>query len=647
VELSQAIIIFIFETLFLITVLCVCLKFAAIRHKDHLKKIIQQINKTNPDNSDPQEKVSNSELRDRLMAKIRKLQNQVRALEVIEKKYRELLDKSSGQDVQLGNKTGDGNGFAIKVGTTVDRESGVDQNYLDYLSRKGAIQDSQDSTNRIDHQSRAMNSKLEQQKTLIQSLEGQIKEYKQKADIDAFKREGQSDTLRTIEALEQSLSESQSTSERLEIELNKVKNDFSRAAKKLEELQAEDSVVVEGEETRIGQDTYNIISKRVNTVEEQQYLDEFELEALKNHKALKEEVVKLRESVTEQRRLIFTLESQVINLKKDLESSDLDESQKHIKQEEIYRLEKLLKETEGCVEVLESEVDYLQDKIKNISQKREESSENIQEEQKLTYSELQQKIQENKEEIQIYLERLDRGRLIREGITNSIEKISRETGFYALEKLAAAVLDIVKPLRISIHLVICSALGDIETENVKKSDKAKILTLKAAIKNKFLGLSDSGSGFTITFSRLGVYAEGSPTEVSSLGAVYETLSFILLIANTMIINVEERHASESRNTVLKKLIEGVKKNLNSIAIQHRYQSDEAKRIQDGFFKELNECLHTLNITENQSRFFNEMIEEAQERMKVLFASEVVVDSSFNKLIERLDGGAKQSKSAAP
>ncbi len=646
-ELSQAIIIFIFETLFLITVLCVCLKFAAIRHKDHLKKIIQQINKTNPDNSDPQEKVSNSELRDRLMAKIRKLQNQVRALEVIEKKYRELLDKSSGQDVQLGNKTGDGNGFAIKVGTTVDRESGVDQNYLDYLSRKGAIQDSQDSTNRIDHQSRAMNSKLEQQKTLIQSLEGQIKEYKQKADIDAFKREGQSDTLRTIEALEQSLSESQSTSERLEIELNKVKNDFSRAAKKLEELQAEDSVVVEGEETRIGQDTYNIISKRVNTVEEQQYLDEFELEALKNHKALKEEVVKLRESVTEQRRLIFTLESQVINLKKDLESSDLDESQKHIKQEEIYRLEKLLKETEGCVEVLESEVDYLQDKIKNISQKREESSENIQEEQKLTYSELQQKIQENKEEIQIYLERLDRGRLIREGITNSIEKISRETGFYALEKLAAAVLDIVKPLRISIHLVICSALGDIETENVKKSDKAKILTLKAAIKNKFLGLSDSGSGFTITFSRLGVYAEGSPTEVSSLGAVYETLSFILLIANTMIINVEERHASESRNTVLKKLIEGVKKNLNSIAIQHRYQSDEAKRIQDGFFKELNECLHTLNITENQSRFFNEMIEEAQERMKVLFASEVVVDSSFNKLIERLDGGAKQSKSAAP
>lgn len=641
-ESSQTIVLFFSESIFFIVVLSACLKFAAQRHRSHLKKFIEQVNKSNilQDDAD-QERLNNKEMRDRLLKKIRSLQEKLNNLMGIENQYERLkikYDELKGKGATIAGNSTSSNGSVAKrnviaVGTTVDRESGVDQNYLNYLAKKKSLNDACVSSARVSSETKIYNKKVAQQRELISSLQEKIKQYELSAAVDGIKENEQEKALNSLKNLEQSLIDSQRSASKLESELTKVKKELQNSQSKVAELEIRKGSGGNKEEKEETRRSYTVIS-RINEEEHEEEEDPFVSQAVASYDALKKEVEHLRNNTTNQRQMIFQLESQVVTLKNELEHKELDDDYRQEKELELNRLERLLKETEGCVDVLESEVSYLQDKLDTMAQDKDvESPGNPS-----NSLEVQDEIINLSTKLEKARMILSRAAVVRERLRNVIDLSGRKFEASLLELVATRVLETIEPLSADIHLRITTHFGQVDVANCGgiRKDQLELLTL--GLNSKADEMLTGQDGFVVAFHKIGVFARGDPSRNTSIGRLEESLAFILLVSDAIIASIEDRQSEKVRQNALQHLVEGVKKNLANVSIQSKYQRDEAKRIVDNFVIELNSSLNTLNITENQSRFFAEMVDEVRARMEVLFATEVVVDDSFKGLISKLEKG---------
>ena len=651
-EKSQAIFLFLSQSMFFVVVLSVCLKFAATRHRAQLKKIIDQINKSVILQDDvEQEKLNNKQIRDKLLKKIRALQDKVDSLMNIENKYESIKIKyehlknkmvERTDTTDLSSTTESIPSVAekrntIAVGTTVDREGGVDQNYLSYLSKKKSLNDACVSTSRVSSETKSYTRKIAEQRSLISSLQEKIKKYEMGSIVDDLKNEEKDRSIESLRALEESLIDSQKTAAKLETELFKVRKELQSSQSNVANLEAKRSNGSGKEAYEESHKSYTVISRKNDEATEKEQ-NPFVAEAVVRQNALKKEVEHLRENTTKQRQMIFQLESQVVSLKKELDQKELDEEYRQEKEMELGKLERLLKETEGCVDVLESEVSFLQGKLEEMV-KEEPLTQGLSE--SMNSLQAQDEIINLSTKLEKARMLLSRAAVIRERFRGVIDLSRRKFENSLLELVATRVLDTIEPLSVDVHLRIATRFGQVDVANCGgiRKDQLELLTL--GLGSRTDGILTGQDGFVVAFSSIGVFARGDPSRNTSIGKLEESLAFILLMSNAIIASIEDRQTENVRQVALQRLVEGVKKNLANISIQSRYQREEAKRILANFVVELNTSLNTLNITENQSRFFGEMIDEVKERMDILFATEVVVDDSFRGLIDKLERGRTQ------
>ena len=627
-DTNTAIILFFIESVFFIGILTACLVFAAKKHRRNLSDIVEQVNRSNlfKQESNTGKEDSSKELIEKLKAKISKMQQQMGYLERYEKKYHDLKDKYKA--LQASTQTNDNvdeTPKTIAVGTTVDRDCGVDQNYLNYLSKKKSLNDAGDATLRSSHESRVLNKKIDEQRKVIQSLEADLKSADMKSEIESIKSGKNDAALLSIKKLEQSLADSQKNGRELEANLIKLRKELDSANGKISvmevKLQENSSKTVT--EASANDDDKIVINAKFDESKLDANDNEVELSvALHEYEKIKQEVEILRRNTSEQRTLIFTLEKEILQLKNDLSTSPLSDEEREKREHQISKLERLLQETETCVEVLESEVSYLQDKLTSIEDDEKKS--------------LQQLYEDSLKEIEKNRKMLERATNVRAGLIEIIRASINSTPKEALTNIVKIILDTLEPLDIAVYLKIISQFGEVDSTNSKTFSDDQKDFLSMSIKRDIDTTMEADEGFLVVFKRIGVFVKAPMTQEGSLGKIRDTISFIMLVSNTVITALDENQSNQVRQTALSRLVEGVRKKISQLSIQSKYQSDEAKNIFDGLLKELGASLNTMNITENQSKFFGQMIDEANQRMSLLLASEVVVDKSFEDLLERIE-----------
>lgn len=642
-DVSSTILLFVAEAVFFTALLVACLKLAARNYGERIHRLAEEVSRAKllarPDTAitaDQQQRSvqGNLKIQQQLRNRIRLLQDRVHHLEKVEQQFKSLkseLDqdtsKSSKDPAAKARRT-------IEVGTTVDRDSGVDPDYLARLSRKHSADQAAESTRRSSHEVKNLTKKLDEQRGIIHRLENDIKQGSMATEISEIKSAQKDAAIASLKALESSLVQSQANADQLETAFEAVRRELHETRARLESSEARLKTAAFNDvedERRLRTGTgYTVISRgteKGSAAEEDD--NPLQLEALRNYEALKAEVERLRENTRTQRQLIFAFEQQIQDLRNGLDQSDMSDADREEKAKEIAKLQRLLQETEGCVEVLESEVSYLQDKIQVLAKpvatlvEEQKASQNDDERLELITSQLKKSTR-----------MLKRAAEVRAGLGKTLLAMQGQNT--SLEAIAAHLLDTLEPMAVDVHLSIVTRDHQVDVANCEGMRKPQIQQLHDAIARKINEPLAVEGGFILCYKRMGILARGSLSEMTSLGRLQDSILFILMVGETLLSNVEERRNGTLRQQAVHHLVDGVKNNLKQISIQSTYQREEAHRIMASFIGELNSALSSMNVSDTQRRLFNEMMEETKQRMALLLESEVVIDQSFTRLIEKLD-----------
>lgn len=656
-SLTQVILLFSLESIFFVALLCVCLKFASNRHRDHLKGLLEQVKKASLTRTNQEEeKINNEELRRRLMEQIEKLKDKLRKLQGVELEYQRLKKKyedeqaaatkkvnspnepvSTSLEVPMGTAAeGSDKKYRIQAGTTVDSEFGVGPAYLNYLARKKCLTDASTVSAQAYDENKTYGKKIREQKEVISELLEKLQQQKQESETRDIKDSSRERTIQSLKDIEQSLLDSQNTSTRLDVELSKVKRQLQASQEKVVRMEGESAVTAENKENNgkeLTEHSYIVISRAKSDGNEVSAADIFSNFDHKNYEALKKEVEKLRANSKTQRQMIFVMESQLLQLQNDLNSKDLSEEEKEEKELQIKRLQRLLMESEGCIDVLESEVSFLQDRIETMSNIEQCDANKI-----LKMDHTEQREVELTTKLEKARQMLTRASIVQEKLGFVIELMAKKPDKEVMESLATRVLESMEQFAVDVHVRIDTRFGQVDIANCGGIRKDQLELLKLGLEHGGDAALLGADGFVLARKYVGVFVRAKPETESILGRLEDALMFVTMVCDAVATAMEERQVSQVRQNAIQRVVDSVKKNLSNVSIQSKYQSQEAKRIIDTFLKELNQSLQTLNITENQSKLFDEMIDEVSERMRVLFASEVAVDGSFAQLMDKLEKG---------
>lgn len=586
----QTIILFFLQFLFFLIVLVVCLRLAAKKHRDQLLSLLKHTDKSK-DAEGNLDDHSNQSIASQLNHKIVSLSKEMLAYNKLKLEYKKIKTEFE----TLSNTLSSAKEFEIEE-LVHPVESGRMQETFGYLPSKEDLEKCTDTLNSSSNHLLSLMQFIRELKSIIRVFE----EKNQQSD---------SDTNETIKKLENSIQELQTYNEEL-------KDSISELKQKLEE--AKTSETLESQNTEAESDDVQSESEENPTDTEEPTQT-----TPPDYEKIKKEVVILRENTTKQRQLIFTLEEQIIALKNNISSSSMSEEEQKEYDEKINQLHKLVKESETCIEVLENEVSFLNDQLSNHDYKQEFET------LKIKYDD---KLNEFKR-MQVSLDRATSVRTkLREIIALALIKNPKE----ALDLAAKKILETFSATGVDIHFKIVTQLGEVEESNSPDfTDEQKELLSMTIHKNPDSTV-ETEDGFIHTQKQIGVFAKAKLTDETSLGKLQDTISFILLISNTVITLIDENQATITRLKALKRLVDGVRSKIGALSVQAKYQSDEAKQIFDSLIKELNNCLNTMNITENQSLFFDQMLTEAKARMDILLQSDVVVDKSFAELLDNIE-----------
>ncbi|MGI1677923.1 MAG: hypothetical protein K6L75_04275 [Cellvibrionaceae bacterium] len=549
------------------------------------------------------EKVSIEDIRKKLFQQINKLQNEIFDLKKTKQKYERLkiryrelknsyekLEKESSANSE--NELTEKDLTAKKIKSVNEAESSSDK----------AKQDIEDYENKIAE----LKDTIETLKTSL--LQCNINE---SANANA--------SLSSIDELGKSIESSSETADNVKQSIKTLKNEleiYKNRVFELEKNSSEDNTINGKRKSK-----YTIVSKSINNTENSD--NSLEKDTLDKFEALQKEVSNLRTATNEQRDIIFNLENQVKQLKTELNEGDLQNSDREEKEVQLQSLERKLSETEGCIDILESEIEYLNEKLSEIEKHP-----------------LQEILHDEPVKQNTSTASPD-GKpaiTIKEHIQNIVKTTESAAIEAALELIATEILDAIEPLDIDVFLTIKSTLGEIEVTAKDNWTSAEKSSVESRLnQNKFFS-EQKDNVLKISSYHVGILATPSSNEDSQrpISDYEEPLSIMILVANAVIDSFEHRKNASSSNQVFKKAVDAVRTDSQKISIQQNYQSEEAKKVLDNFLTDLNNSLNTMNITENQSAFFDSMIKEVKDRMDLLHSTRGSVEADFTTMINKLE-----------
>jgi hypothetical protein len=330
------------------------------------------------------------------------------------------------------------------------------------------------------------------------------------------------------------------------------------------------------------------------------------------------ELIQLRRNNTVQRDLINKMNDEIKLLKNSIHPTDTDAIRQE-KEQEIMRLERLVKECEGCINTLESEVDHLYFQL----QERSEASATAAtvDGNKYDSEELTMITRELEKTISHYQQLHAINRLI-------LELMKCDS----LQSIAKLILQFIKDFKAPIGFNISSTLGKAEYFPAAFFHESIVALVKTPASSESLIHLDEGTLFIqskIHLLHLNTQSNGHPILETSLQGLVNA-------AEECIKNLESRRTNQRQLQETDGWMDSTKNYLANIDIQYATQVEENRKTFNNFIAEIRRAYPLLDLHGQGAILLDNAINEYEERMHLLLSSGDVIDSEISKLIEHME-----------
>ena len=353
-----------------------------------------------------------------------------------------------------------------------------------------------------------------------------------------------------------------------------------------------------------------------------------------DHEKVVMEIRQLRENNRTQRGMIVNLETEISLLKASIMDTP-DAEVRKVKQQEVSRLERMVKECEHCIETLESEVDHL------YSQLQERNAINPDSRNSTTNH------QNNEIDAETF-ETMDAERLGMEleEMAKEMEKIMfqyRQTHAVnqlmydlikctSMEEIAREIIQLLKGFNARAGFCIVSAVGKAEyfPERVF-NESLKELVRSFSFSDPIFYLNDGA-----IFSTSKICLMLLPSGDDSTPLHESTLSGLVKVTAACIEHLESLSNSSRRSESMDSWISVTKNHLADLDIQYAYQVEENKKTFNNFIAEIRQAYHLLDLKGSGLILLDNAINEYEQRMYLLLSSGDIIDREISTLINHID-----------
>jgi hypothetical protein len=335
-------------------------------------------------------------------------------------------------------------------------------------------------------------------------------------------------------------------------------------------------------------------------------------------KSIIAEVKQLRENNRIQRDLIFKMEHEIQLLKNSVNPDDTIEIREE-KAKEILRLERIVKECQGCIDTLESEVDHL---YSQLQERMEFATEYMDKnDNEYTSEELTMLTKELEKTIAHYQQLHAINRLI-------LELMKCET----LSSISKQILQFIKDFNAPIGFSIHSELGKDEYFPGDLFNDSTIDLVKSPSTTESLIHLDEGTLFI--FSKIHLMHLNIP-ERDGHPILETSLHGLAKAADECIKHIEVHKSSKNFAHETNLWVETVKSSLSNIDIQYASQAEENRKTFNNFIAEMRKAYPLLDLHGQGAIVLDNAINEYEERMHLLLSSSDVIDHEISSLLENM------------
>ncbi|PHS14862.1 MAG: hypothetical protein COA86_14385 [Kangiella sp.] len=329
-----------------------------------------------------------------------------------------------------------------------------------------------------------------------------------------------------------------------------------------------------------------------------------------------EEFTRLKTMNSEQQGLISKLKTELSNFSMDGDAPD---------ETILPKLEQMLKESETCIQMLESELDIVIAELNKKSILLEESAKQSDPNgESSDIANMKQQLDDtNAMTMTLMCANGDQSNII----SFARNSISSDT----LSILSDEVLKIVTGygLEGSIQM-----RGRIEKLNQSTSDlvsESHMLLLEDDLNGeRFL---QDGARLVIRFDQISLLVLGMPNEDEDTCSRYrDSLAIILELANDSMQSIEDEYSMKTQQEVLKKLISTTQSTLENVEQQFKDQATQSETIINSMTDVLGNPTFVKEMSESFRPIYQGIVEETKERFEKLHEETAAVDASFAKII---------------
>ncbi|MBB3168917.1 hypothetical protein [Simiduia aestuariiviva] len=340
----------------------------------------------------------------------------------------------------------------------------------------------------------------------------------------------------------------------------------------------------------------------------------------------------LQKTIFDQRKSILSMENTIAALEAELTG---DSAEDDAKRTELEKLKRALMESEGCIKILEDEVDNLHTHLKELQVQREELQEQYQnqsDEEILENLSSEFEAQANAQETGL-LANNSSAEFLTEFMINAIESGSLEDLITVLQH-AVSEMSFQSLIRVMVgtNKVDIAAMG-----KLTKEDKLLIEHLNF---EPDLPIKDVGKHITLHFRNVRAILKHQDRAKPLTQNQRQVLTQVFSFASSLAEKVALQKGMKKRLTnyeQLNDMMQTISKNLDA---QYKYQKDETVSIIQSIVDQ-SHMLAGEKVTPGQQQVLKAMEDEAMQRTELLEANRAIVRKQFNKIMERLTSMTKE------
>lgn len=362
------------------------------------------------------------------------------------------------------------------------------------------------------------------------------------------------------------------------------------------------------------------------------------------HQRTLAEIQKLRMNNQNQRNMIIDLEKELRSLRREAKDTD-DETVTSARNNDINRLERLVKECEHCIETLESEVDLLHMQIQEGHNKKiapaggpiepVEAVEAVEPD----IVKLNQELETASNLLQKTIKQYQQT-----SITNrfTLDILSCDT----VEAVARRLIQALKDLHIVVGFTLHSALGQAEYYAGNHFNPQEKQRIKKAPSEQNIGYLNEGILFTN--SHLHLMLKNPPNVDEEQSSLELSLVSLINIAADRLQHLELSSVLGNHEQTLGNWIKDTKHHLTELDIQYAFQTEESRKVISNLVSELKRATEMIDMSPSARIVFDNAIDECQDRVGMMLESGKGMDKEFSRVFEDLDKitlGKKQTSTS--